>query len=75
MPSPSSTWAGSTAETYELSTRSWVSIRMPRAETRKPVPISSRGGSTFISREPIWVDPVTMPTIIGRKASPVAKGV
>ncbi len=54
---------------------SWVSSSMPMAATRKPGPISSRGGTRVISRAPIWVEPVIMPAIIGRNAKPVLTGV
>ncbi|CAM5606751.1 hypothetical protein SGLAM104S_01294 [Streptomyces glaucescens] len=55
-----------------MSISNWVSSSMPTAATRKPGPISSRGGTRVSRRVPIWVEPVIMPATIGRKAKPVS---
>ena len=75
MPRPSRSVAPAGGRpAYEEPTSSRVSSSMPTAATRKPGPISSRAGTRVISRVPIWVEPMIMPTTIGRKAKPVLIG-
>ncbi|GAA3289506.1 hypothetical protein GCM10020295_01540 [Streptomyces cinereospinus] len=73
-PTPSSSSAGSMREEYDEPGSIWVSGIRPAAATRNPGAISSRGGKRVIRRAPIWVEPTTMATVIGRKARPDLTG-
>ena len=47
---------------------------MPPAARIMPGTISRRGGTWFISRAEIWVEPMMIAAVRGRKARPVFTG-
>ncbi len=66
MPRPSISMPGRMYVAYAGSTPTWaISASAPAASSR-PGTIRVRGGTLLSSRAAIWVEPVIMPTVMGR---------